>query len=391
MHYLMFMERMLRQSYIEEPVRFLFSGTDRIVRRAVLQDIVKRCREKGEPLYIVDDTDSPSRDDYSVLESMGYRIKNGLSGKYCLFDPFRINSMTGTRRLRQLLEVFGYDEMRKAKLLAYFRFLQYLETLGGNTGSEVLSAEMLSEYGTYMAVEEKIQGLLDAGVINARQQISLISKYSEYSAAAADFEDILLLLLPFIRGEDIYASAAPDSAFLIPLGKLGRDEAVRKAVLELLQAGMEERGSEEAAVLVFDRGYGNRKSVSDFLESLPENMDVHVLSEDIFTLCNDSGRAGVLNRFTARVYSRHVDMDSCGKVEKEFGVIDVVHKTYTESYDRRLRANSPFDILFGKNKTDIYGYAAPREEPRYRKEMIARLEPGSGIISFMGQSSSFNV
>jgi len=68
-----------------------------------------------------------------------------------------------------------------------------------------------------------------------------------------------------------------------------------------------------------------------------------------------------------------------------------VKNSYQVTYDRRLAANRPWDILMGNNKTESYTQTAPAREPRYRKEMILSLAAGSGIVEFMGNTSVFTI
>ena len=78
-------------------------------------------------------------------------------------------------------------------------------------------------------------------------------------------------------------------------------------------------------------------------------------------------------------------------VEKNCGEIDVPKSTYTTTYDRRWRANTPWDILMGHNRTESYAQLEPVREPKYRKEMIMTLMPGTGIVEYMGEALLFSV
>lgn len=391
MHYLMFIDRMKRRYEESAPVRFLVSGADHMIRHAVLRDIAADCYRKGHSLFVVDDLECTVPDDYRILKSPGYRLVDGLDGSFCLYDPFQISTLKGISRFRQLLEIFGYDEKQKAKILSYFRFLLYLENLENPSEKPVITIASLAHYNSVMAVEQKIQGLLDSGVISPSQQISLLAKYAECSSAAADFEDILLQLLPFIQGNKTLTETSAGDFVLFRTGELGQDETTRKLILLLLQAGILEADRINFTVVILDRGYGNREGICRFIEGLPQNINIHIISDDIFNICESSRIALLLNRFTARIYSRHCAMSSCREIESICGDIDVIHRTYTETRDRRWRANSPLDILFGNNKTEIYGSTAPVREPRYRKEVIANFDAGTGIIDFMGQTSLFSI
>lgn len=391
MDYMMLIDRITRLENDDAHVQILFSGADRIIRQAILKDILKKSQLQHHQLFIVDDKRTPDVKDYNILRAFGYYPKNVLSGGYKLYNPFQADTLMDTGQFRQLMAILGYDEKQKAKLFSYFHFLTYLDYLSGDPDFSVISTEKLSRYSTFLAVEDKIQALVDAGTIDSRQQIHLLSKYSEYSPAAADLDDMLPLLIPFIQGKELYEETSSDKAFIIPTGSLGQDDTARSIILHLLQAGLCDASQARRTLILFDKGYGNRHSICSFLEALPKSMDVHILSSDIFTLCGTSERASALSRFSVKIYSRHQEMASCGEIEKEFGDRDVVHSTYTVSRDRHLRANGPLDFLLGKNKTEIYGQSAPVREPRYRKESIASFRDGTGIISFMGQTSVFTI
>lgn len=391
MNYLMFIDRIAQHHPMTAKVQFLVSGSDRKVRNTVLQDVLEKCRGGNEKLVIVDDTGRRDVTVYNTIRSFGYQIKNGMAGNFCLYDPFKITTVNGISKMRQLFSTLGYDERQKGKLIAYLNFIRHMEYLENGSHEVELSLEKLGEYSTVMAVEEKLQYLVGAGIIDVRQQLALLSKYSECSSAAADLEDMFFVLLPFISGERVRFDSDPTQAVLFPTGELGEEETIRSLIMQLLRFGMEESRGNKITLLVFDKGYGNRKCVFDLLKSLPYQVNVNVFSEDIFTLCDPEALAMILNRFTARIYSRHLAMSSAEAIEKVCGEIDVVKNSYNVTYDRRWRANSPWDMLWGNNKTEAYTQTAPVREPRYRKEMIMGFPPGSGIVEYLGNTSVFSV
>lgn len=391
MNYLMFIDEIARYHPMSPEVQFLVSGSDPVVRNTVLNDVVRKCHEHSRTLVIVDDTGMSGGVDYSMMTSWGYHVKNGMSGEYCLYNPLQMTGVKEISKMRQLLETLGYDEKQKAKLMAYFHFIRHIESLERGSLDVQLTLETFRAYCTAMAVEERLQYLVDTGVIDDRQQMYLLTKYSECCAAAADFEDTFFMLMPFIRGKCINPGEEPDQAFVFPVGELGEDETIRNLVMQLFLFGLEVHAAAHMTVLIFDRGYGSRKSIFNFLKSMPAWVSTHVFSEDIFTLCDAPTLAMVLNRFTARVYSRHLAMDSCQAIEKACGEIDVVKNSYNVTYDRHWRSNRPWDVLMGKNKTEAYTQMAPVREPRYRKEMIMSLPPGNGIVEFMGNISLLGI
>lgn len=390
MNYLMFIERIAQCGSAVPEIRFLVSGSDKQVRARVLQDVLEKCRRGNENLVIVDDTGSRDRTVCHMLQSFGYGIKDGLSGNFCLYDPFQITTVRGISRIRQLFSVLGYDERQKGKLIAYLNFIRHIEYLEHGSHEIELSLEKLGVYGTVMEVEEKLQYLAGAGVIDERQQMMLLARYSECAQAAADLEDAFIVLRPFASGERVRFGANTAQAMFFPTGEFGEDETLRSLVMQMIRFGLEENTGSKTALLVFDRGYGNRKCVFELLKSLPPQVNTNVFSEDIFTLCGPEALAAILNRFPARIYSRHPAMRSAEAVEKLCGEIDVVKNSYNVSYDRRWRANSPWDMLMGNNKTEVYTQNAPVREPRYRKEMIMGFPAGNGIVEYLGNTSMFS-
>lgn len=390
MNYLTFIDRIAEYNSMMPTIQFLVSGNDQTVRDIVFEDLVRKSYRSGHSLMIMDDAGAMGRMELDMLASFAYQIENGMSGEYCLYNPFKISNVKGLSRLRQLLETLKYEETRKAKLTAYLNFIRCLDSLETGSREAELTMEKLGEYCTVTAVEERLHDLVKRGVIDRGQQIQYLSKYSEICSAAADFEDLFFLLMPFISGTSTKPETERKKAFLFQTGELGEDETIRKIILQLVTFGLEDSNTEKITILVFDRGYGARNSVFHFLETLPSRVIAHVFSKDIFSLCDSSGLAMVLNRFTARVYSRHLAMESCEAIEKACGEIDVVKNSYNVTYDRRWRSNRPWDVLLGKNKTESYTKTAPVREPRYRKEMIMSLAPGNGIVEFMGNTSVFS-
>ena len=91
-----------------------------------------------------------------------------------------------------------------------------------------------------------------------------------------------------------------------------------------------------------------------------------------------------MNSFPARIYTRHDNMISCGKIESICGQIDVVKYSSTVTVDRRFKANTAWDMLLGTNRTKTSVANAPTKEYRFRKEIINTMYEGTGIIDYAG-------
>lgn len=391
MNYLMFIDRLVQQLPQTLNVQYLVSGNDLLVRNAVVKDVLNKCKNNGDLLLVIDDMGESGGMDYNAIIKCGYQIKNGMSGEYCLYNPFQISTVKGMSRIRQLLAILEYDEKQKGKLISYLNFIRHIEFIENCTQNFELTLNKLSEYCTVMCVEEKLLNLVNKGVIDERQQMMLLAKYSECASAGADLEDMFFVLMPYINGDDLLQSMDSNQVVIFPTYELGEDEVVKSLITKLIQFGLEECSKRNITLLIFDRGYGSRKSVSNLINSLPSKVNMHVFTDDIFTLGNEETIATVLNRFNARVYSRHATMSSAEAIEKVCGDVEVIKNQKTVTYDHRLRANSPWDILLGNNRTESHTQLAPVRQPRYYKEMIMSFPPGSGIVEFMGETSVFAI
>ena len=216
-----------------------------------------------------------------------------------------------------------------------------------------------------------------------------LAKYTECSSAGADFEDMFFLLMPFTREYGKKLGSSSTEALIFPTGMLDEDVTMCNLILKLLQFGLKAQPDEKITVLVMDKGYGQRQELAKLVLALPANTEVHLFSGDVFTLCGEGELAMLMNRFPARVYSRHTVMSSAQAIERSCGEIEVRKTTYSVTYDRRWKENSVWDVLMGNNKTENYGQLAPAPEPKFRKEMILQLAPGTGIVEYMGNSSVF--
>lgn len=392
MNYLMFIDSIARRNPQAPDVRFLVSGSDAVVRQRVLDGVIRKCRENGKPLVVISDSGRIEPEALNIIRTCGYTLENGMDGTHFLFDPFhKISAVDGLSQIRQLLDILGYDEKHKGKLTSYLNLLRHLERLEtGNTDFE-LTLEKIGEYCTVFAVEQKLQHLVDAGRITGEQQLMYLAKYTECAAAGADFEDMFFLLMPFIRKDGKKLGADPAEALIFPTGMLDEDVPMRNLILKLLQFGLKAQPDEMITVLVMDKGYGQRQELAKLVLALPANAEVHLFSGDVFTLCGNGELAMLMNRFSARVYSRHAAMHSAQAIEQSCGEIEVRKTTYNVTYDRRWKSNSPWDMLMGNNKSEHYGQLAPAPEPKYRKEMILQLAPGTGIVEYMGNSSVFSL
>ena len=382
MHYLSFIEHM-SQKYNCNHINYLVSGIDENIQSAILGDILMNNHLQN--LIVIDDSGTfSSFNDLALIKRYGFEIKNGFSENYCLYNPFHLHSFIDITKIRQLFEIFEYDEAQKGKLISYLNFIIHLEQLDKGTCN--LDLNKLAEYSSILAVEKKIQKLVQQNVINNEQQIVLLSKYSECSSAGADLENIFYNLLPFVSGEKAIQNEFK-KVIVFPIYTFDDDQNTKKAVLQLLKYGFKSNMS----FLILDKGRGERKYISHFIETFPLDVDIHIFSNDIFTLVNEEMLNHILNRFIVKIYSKHLAMSSAQIIEKICGDIEIVKEEKSVTYDRRFFANKPIDILFNKNKVESVVKMAPIREAKYRKEMIIKFPPGKGIIDFNGQTTLFSI
>lgn len=389
MNYLTFIKNTQHRLAVpQEPLQFLISGNDPYLRESLLYDVLKQCRERNERVLIIDDAGESIASD--ILSSLGYSIKNGLSG-YKLYDiPFKINRLTGLSTLRQILDLVDYDERRKGKLTAYLNFIRQIEMLETGQNELTISLPLLGKYSTIEAVNTHLEKLVANSIIDEEQQLFLLAKFSECASAAPELEDMLFLIAPFVEGRELW-SESPTTAFVFPLDKFGEDKTLKKLILKLLSLGLTEKrkSNPKATVIILDKAYGDRSGILNFI--LSTSAKLNIFSEDIFTLGSASDLANIFNRFNVRVFGRHAVTSSAQQIEEFCGVIEVTKSSYTVAYDRRWRANKPWDILTGRNKTETYTQTPPTLEPKYRKESIMNLPPNCAILAYRGETTIFSI
>ena len=361
------------------PLRLLVSGADQKVSHLISQQLIHAAFARGSPLFVLDNTQTFS--DFPITLD-GYQAINATRDGVCLCpDLLTPDSLTQISRLRSLLAELGFSSSQAMKVVTYLQFVRETEWRLGNPVP--LTTDLLEEYGATMLVKHKLSQLEALGKISSKTYQYLLGRYAEVSAAAADFELALTLLGPFISGR------CPErtTAILLPLREFRGDKPMQNLLCKLLCSHLRE--NPEASVFILDDSSCDRSWLTDFLADLPSAADTHLFSRDIFSL-SDNARAAVLNQFQVRIYARHEDMESCRQIESQCGHIDVVKRSTSVSVDRRLRTTSPWDLLFGTNRTDTECFNAPVREPRFRKEMIHSLPSGSSIVDYGGEKLLFN-
>lgn len=387
MNYLTFINHISQKSKYPLNINYLVSGIDETIQDTVLTDILINVRNKN--LIIIDDTGTFSYyKDHESIKRYNFEIENGFTGDYYLYNPFHIHSIIDISKIRQLFDILEYDENKKGKLISYLNFIIHLENLeGGNCNLDI---NKLSEYSTVLSVERKILKLLQKNVITQEHQMILLSKYSECASAGADLENTFYTLMPFVSGRKDIQSVS-NKILVFPINNFDDDMNIKKIILQLLKFELDSNSNRNISLLILDKGRGERKYLSHFIESIPLNTDVHIFSEDIFTLEDEEGLSHILNRFNVKIYGKHLTMSSAQSIEKACGEVEVIRQEKTITHDRRLFANKPFDIILGHNKVESFVKMPPVREPKYHKEMIMKFPSGKGIIDFNGNTTIFSL
>lgn len=377
MNYLSYIEHTMRQT--ERAVQFLVSGETQ-AHEVLLKEIIHRAYSENHTLLVIDDT----RDSVGVVEKLkseGYRVINRLSG-VVMYNPFNITTLQDISKLRELLGTFQMTEKEKQKVVAYLSLIQHMWLLEGNATNLTLSD--LARYSTYESVVRKLDGMVKGGFIDKDEMCFLLSKYSELSSVGADLENIFPLLQPFLEERTIKQTekGLQKSAVVLHTGRLGRDQNLKQMVMQLLKFEIDEE-SNINTVIYIDSGCGSREELHYLCTELYSRVNLHILSKDIFT-APSSVLPEILNRCDIKIYGRH-NMSSAKLLENELGEVYIQRSTYSETLDRRITSNKPWDVLLGRNKTQGYQTLAPVKEALYSKELLSMLKSNQIILDMFGR------
>lgn len=381
MNYLQYINSVYRSVENDVNIRYLISGVDSRVRQVLGQNIVNSIYVSGKILFILDSTQSGS--EFTNFGS--FNVMNPLNGDVDLCnDLFEISSLREISRLRGILVELGFEGTKAMKVVSYLSFVRETERRLGN--NDPLCIETLEEYSGATLVKWKLRQLEESGKLSIENYEYLISRYAEVSDAAADFELFLIILAPFIGGA---CKPCPGSAIHLPVGEFGSDQPIQEVMCRLMLSFIK-RKPDSCSILIVDDGKCNRNCIVNVLKNLPLVTEVHMFTTDAFSL-NDRDLNVVMSTFPVRIYSRHDSMESCSKIETCCGHIDVVKRSYTTTVDKRIRAYTAFDLLFGTNRAETEICNAPVKEARYRKENINSLRIGTAIIDCGGTQVLFQL
>lgn len=380
MNYLQYIGSVNQNNNQLAQVSFLVSGADVTVSDMIEQNIIDSAYNRQKSFFIIDNT----RNCRGMTINSRFRIVNMLDVGLGVEDNlFNVESLANVSFLRSLLSDFGFDGIRAMKVVSYIKFVKATEERLGNTNP--LSVGVLEEYGSPLLVEMKLNQLLEAGTISEFNYRYLLGRYSELSAAAADFEQFLEMVSPFLGRHCLMNG----SAVYLPVGQFYADQQLQNIMCKLLVSYVKGRPNQSCILILDDGNSGERDFLVNVLRSLSQLVEVHMISNDVFNF-DDSDRNTIMQTFSVKIYTRHEDMSSCEKIEAACGQIDVVKRSSSVTVDRRFRANSAWDLLLGNDKTETQTLNAPTKEYRFRKEMINSLPLGNGIIDCGGNKVLFS-
>lgn len=357
--------------------RFIVSGVDTRVRNVVGNDIMKSCYNRNKTLFVIDNTTRSDNISYGNIEGYG-SVVNLLDGKICLCrDFFKIESLTEMSRFRMLLSDMGFQYTEVNRIVAYINWVKELERQFGNENP--LTFERLEEYGSPILADLKLRKLLDEGRVSEYDYQYLLGRFSEVSAAAADFETFFSMIQPFSYGDCV--SSKP---MVIYFPIKGIDYSMIKIVSALLTSAMIEHVDSSALIIVADNVDNEKDIILSILHRLPVHMEIHLMTDNVFAFDNEAQEGTVLSFFDIKIFTRHSNMFDCKKIQEYCGEFESSKKTYTTTVDKRLK-NSAWDILFRTNRTETEIQNLPLKEYYFRKERIHSLPEGCGILEVNGK------
>ena len=368
MNYLQYIES------IQQPVAtplFLVSGADASVHNIIGHNVLKAAFRQDKCVFVVDNTLNTYHNFIG-----GHKVVDAIGGELSLCDNLLdVSTLKNISRLRALLADVGFSSESTMKLVQYLCFVKETEHRMGNDSP--LSVGTLEEYGGAALVERKLKTLVNEGRLSIANYEYLLGRYSEVSAAAADFENFLILIAPFLGN----SPPARRTAIHFPFADF-REDPPMQAIMAKVLIYYAKENPDGVALILLDDGNGDRSFLISILKGIPD-IEVHMFTRDAFTF-DDLSLSVILNRLPIRFYSRHQNMNSCASVEKQCEQVDVIKESFSTTVDRRFRNNSAWDMLLGTNRTETVVRNAPTKEYRFRKEAINKLGAGTCIIDYMG-------
>lgn len=362
----------------------LSTGTDNIVHHVIRTRQLEQAYRERRKLVVLDATRSGMA--YGIVQMNGYHIAGTIPGDKQYFNIFEGNDSMVMYKFRRLLQIAGYNELEIQKSLAYICFLQHVLSIG-NGLKDKLSIDLICKFSSNIAFEHYVNGLFKNHIINQKEQMVILSKYSELAAISIDLEATILNFSCAMGLRNTNKVALSDiaagEALYFHIGGY-YDNMIQNALLSMILFDINEPVNKRTAIFVMADGIREDQRVSEFLEEVPRSIPCIFETLDIFAI-EQKNWERMMDKFDICVFSKHSSMHSCELCEQQFGTMEIYKNNYTVDYDRHLQAFSFLDKILGKDKIEHYG-KTPAWEPVYRKEDIYSMMPGMAIISFAGNS-----
>lgn len=233
--------------------------------------------------------------------------------------------------------------------------------------------DIFQKYRASFLFQETIDSISE---LSERSRKYIETVYDETCESAAEFSQFVRISYPFLSGQEIPTKT--EQIISYPLFRMEKDMA--SILLMLLRFKIMDFVC-PPAVLILDKGGCFRKEVNNFILQLPG--ELYMVSDDIISGNEDFKK--LESTFDAEIFSRHSSAQASQELENIFGSHPVRHVTYSIQRDRHWRANTPWDLLLGNDKTETVSTLQPVYEPNFRKELIESLPPGTVVIKFRGQ------
>lgn len=373
-----------RNTYCEIP-SIMVSGADGMVKQVIFQKWFDMAYETGAPHIVIDL--SKMGELKNVMNQYGVRIGAYIPGNNC-FSVFDGDDIDSEDRLRVWMGNAGWSEEKKDKAISYLLFLMHMNELETGTQGK-LGMELCVKYSAPKEFENRVQQLVNQGILGHYEQINILGKYSELSSAAPDLENLLTggsITEGMTNEREIeFENLRGNNALYVHLGKV-RDEYTRKNILNAVKGKIDnymyQQNMVRPVITIYSKGKLSDNVISEFVNDLEEIGQILLVTDNIFGI-NDSGE--LQQNFSMRIYSRHTVMDAAEKVQDAFGYIYVRKKSYAVAQDMHQRSRGIIDRILKTDVVRTETISEPRPEAKYRKEDIVAFPPGYCIVSYSGQ------
>ncbi len=373
-----------KDTYHEIP-SILVSGIDLLVRQGMYREWFAMAHKADAPHIVIDL--SKMGELRNTMRQHGITIGAYLPGDNC-FSVFDGDPIDSEDRLRVWMDNAGWTEAKKDQAISYILFLSHLNELETGTPGRY-SMELISKYSAPKELEYRVQQMVDRGILDNREQMHILGKYSELSSVAPDLENLLIgsSMTEGMTNEKkiCFEELKGCHALYVHLGKW-KDNYTRKNILNAVKGKLEHDMSRQSIkrpiVTIYSKGKLADHVISEFISDMEELGQVLFCTDNIYGI-TDSPK--ITQNFSMRIYSRHTVMDAAQKIEDAFGLIYIRKKAYSVARDMHQKSRGFIDRILKTDVVRTETVSEPQPEAKYRKEDILAFPPGYCIVSYLGQ------